>query len=147
MELVPLTHSVLRRRTMPVGRSYARDTIVKQMWDVMYKSGGVGLAAPQVGIPLAVAVIDCEGWKDVLVNPRVIKRDGTRLCYEGCLSLPGGRYAVRRAKGVTVEYETVDGTMKTVKARKSVLSQCLEHETDHLRGVLIDGRKPTEVSL
>ena len=146
MRLVPLDNPNLRAPAEVV-TSWTVGNIVDAMWDVMYANKGVGLAAPQVGLSMQIAVIDCEGWKDVLLNPRVIKRDGQRLCYEGCLSLPGGRFAVRRAKTVVVEYVNLNGEHKTVRARKSVLAQCLEHETDHLRGVLIDGKKPVGVIL
>ena len=146
MRLVPLDHPALRAPAEVV-LSWEVGNIVKAMWEVMYASKGVGLAAPQVGLSMQLAVIDCEGWKDVLLNPRVVKRDGSRLCYEGCLSLPGGRFAVRRAKTVVVEYVNLKGEHCTVRARKSVLAQCLEHETDHLRGVLIDGKKPIGVTL
>mgnify|MGYP001559869741 CR=1 FL=1 len=146
MRIVPLDHANLRQPAHVVA-SWEVGNIVKAMWEVMYDSKGVGLAAPQVGLSMQIAVIDCEGWKDVLLNPRVIKREGHRVCHEGCLSLPNARYAVRRAKSITVEYIGLDGQEHSVRARKSVLAQCLEHETDHLRGVLIDGGKPVEGAL
>lgn len=147
MRLVPSDHPNLRRQAETVLSWTAGEHIVKAMWEVMYANRGIGLAAPQVGLPLQIVVIDCEGFKDVLLNPRIIKRDGSRLCREGCLSLPNARYAVRRAKTVTVEYLGMDGQKHQVRARKSVLAQCFEHETDHLRGVLIDGKAPVEVAL
>lgn len=143
--LVDINHAFLR---LPAFRVLLFDNdgdseltrVADEMWKVMYAEKGIGLAAPQVGVPLALAVIDCEGFKDVLVNPTVVKRKGERLCFEGCLSLPGQRFPVRRAKNIEVEYQTLSGETKTIRARKSVLAQCLEHETDHLGGVLIDGR-------
>ena len=146
MRLVPTDNPNLRTPA-DVVLSWTVGNIVDAMWDVMYANGGIGLAATQCGIGLQIAVIDCEGWKEVLLNPRVVERKGERVCHEGCLSLPGKRFAVRRAKSITVEYLTLKGEHKTVKARKSILAQCLEHETDHLRGVLIDGGKPSGVVL
>lgn len=146
MQLVRADHPNLRRPAETV-TSWTVGNIVDAMWKVMYASGGIGLAAPQVGLAMQIAVIDCEGWKDVLLNPRVIRRGGSRLCHEGCLSLPGRRFAVRRAKTIAVEYTNMQGERCQIRARKSVLAQCLEHETDHLRGVLIDGKKPVGVIL
>lgn len=146
MNLVAPDHPKLRAPAEVV-TSWTVGNIVDAMWRVMYANNGIGLAAPQVGLNMQVAVIDCEGFKDVLLNPRVTERSGFRRCHEGCLSLPGRRYAVARSKRVTVEYVGLDGSKKTITAKKSVLAQCLEHETDHLRGILIDGQKPIGVVL
>jgi len=110
------------------------------MWAVMYRNKGIGLAAPQVGLYLTMAVIDCDGWKQVLINPVVIVKDGKRLCAEGCLSLPGERHTVYRAKTIEVEYTALDGHRYRVRERKNLLAQCLEHELDHTIGKLIDGK-------
>jgi peptide deformylase len=111
------------------------------MWQVMRDNKGIGLAAPQVGEALSIAVIDV-GTEPPLVmfNPTVISRDGRRVCTEGCLSLPGESHRVYRAKTIEVQYTDLNGDTFRVRARKNLLAQALEHECDHLRGVLIDGR-------
>jgi len=116
--------------------------IAEAMWKVMYEAGGIGLAAPQVGLSIRLAVIDCEGFKDVLINPVIIKREGNRRCVEGCLSLPGHQFAVYRSHRVCIEYTNLAGKRLKTRAGGNVLAQCFEHETDHLNGVLIDiGRR------
>jgi len=101
--------------------------------------GRVGLAAPQVGVSLRVTVICLpgEGEKDlILVNPEIVRRKGERLVSEGCLSIPGYVGDVLRAESVTVKGLDLAGKPVRIKAEE-LLSQALEHEIDHLNGVLI----------
>ena len=111
------------------------------MLEVLRKEGGIGLSANQVGLPLNMCVIDLEVNNPmILLNPRVIKTSTTKvLNKEGCLSLPGTVVSVERYKEVTVEYEDVTGKTKTVEA-KDILSYCLQHEIDHLNGILMINR-------
>lgn len=113
---------------------------VAEMFEVMHASGGVGLAAPQVGIARQIAVIDV-GEPLVLVNPRIVVRKGKRVVREGCLSLPGKHFNVRRHRFVVVQYLDVDGLNQSIAASDSLLAQVLEHEIDHLAGKMIDHRR------
>jgi peptide deformylase len=98
--------------------------------------GRVGLAAPQVGIPLRVIVIGLPEAEDIaLVNPEIVRHKGERLVTEGCLSIPGYFGVVKRAESVRVKGRDVRGKEIKVKADE-LLAQVLEHEIDHLNGVL-----------
>lgn len=114
--------------------------LVADMFESMYAASGVGLAAPQVGISQRLTVIDCSGGDDrsqqlVLLNPEVIARDGKQTGEEGCLSLPGFRADVTRALHVTVRAQNVAGDWFEVSGA-DLLARALQHEIDHLNGVL-----------
>lgn len=117
--------------------------VITDMFDIMRKSNGVGLAAPQVGIGYQLAVIDtgAPGERLVLINPTIAKSNGRRIMTEGCLSLPGEAHVVVRHRAIEVWYTDLDGKAQRLHARKSYLGQVIEHEIDHLQGVLIDGKK------
>lgn len=98
--------------------------------------GRAGLAAPQVGIPLRVIVIGMPEQEDIaLINPQIVRRKGERLINEGCLSVPGYIGEVKRAVSVTVKGRDQNGKEIRIKADE-LLAQALEHEIDHLNGVL-----------
>jgi peptide deformylase len=98
--------------------------------------GRAGLAAPQVGKSLRVIVIDVPGAENlVLINPEIVKRSGERLVTEGCLSVPGYYGEIKRAKSVTAKGRDASGKEIRIKADE-LLSQALEHEVDHLNGML-----------
>ncbi len=98
--------------------------------------GRVGLAAPQVGFPLRVIVIGLPEAEDiVLINPEIVRRKGERLIDEGCLSVPGYFGQVNRAESVTVKGRDQNGKAIRIKA-DGFLAQVLEHEIDHINGVL-----------
>jgi peptide deformylase len=100
------------------------------------KAYGVGLAAPQVGVSLRVVVIQMPQSEPlVLVNPEIVKRSGEREIEEGCLSIPGYRGMVRRSQVVTVKAHDRQGKEFRIKGDE-LLGQCLEHEIDHLNGIL-----------
>lgn len=111
------------------------------MLDILKKEGGIGLSANQVGLPFNMCVIDIEANNPmILLNPRVIKTSTDKKpSKEGCLSLPGAIVTVQRYKEVTVEYEDVTGETKEEIAT-GLLSSCLQHEIDHLNGVLMINR-------
>ena len=98
--------------------------------------GRAGLAAPQIGIPLRVIVIGIPEQKDiVLINPEIVRRKGERLVNEGCLSVPGYIGQVKRAESVTVKGRDQSGKEIRIRANE-LLAQALQHEIDHLNGVL-----------
>ncbi|HUS82143.1 MAG TPA: peptide deformylase [Dehalococcoidia bacterium] len=129
---------VLRRKTHAVKKIDASvQRLIDDMIDTMHAAHGVGLAAPQVGRSERVAVIHVpEEEVIVLVNPQIVKRSGERCVEEGCLSVPGYVAEVTRSEAVTVKALDREGRSIRVKATDDMLAQALEHEMDHLGGVL-----------
>lgn len=123
--------------------------IAKQMAQLMYKTHGVGIASPQVGLDIRLIVIDCEDeeyyGKDplVLVNPVIVERKGSAIeSSEGCLSLPGISVVVERSPYVRVRYYDLEGELWELEG-EGLLSMCLQHEIDHLDGkTLIEKATP-----
>ena len=110
--------------------------LIGNMIETMHSAGGVGLAAPQLGTPLRVIVIGIPGEEDIaLINPEVVRRSGERLVDEGCLSVPGYIGQIKRAESVKVKGRDQNGKKIRIKADE-LLAQALEHEIDHLNGVL-----------
>lgn len=106
------------------------------MIETMKAAPGLGLAAPQVGIPLRVIVIELPGKEPfALINPEIVRRSGEREVIEGCLSVPGYRGDIKRSLSVTVKGQNRQGKQVRMKA-KELLAQVLEHEMDHLNGIL-----------
>jgi len=98
--------------------------------------GRVGLAAPQVGVSLRVVVIGLPDEEDIiLINPEIVRRKGERLVNEGCLSIPGYVAEIKRAEAVTAKGLDLAGREVRVKGEE-LLAQALEHEVDHLNGIL-----------
>ena len=98
--------------------------------------GRVGLAAPQIGVPLRVIVIGIPEEEDIaIINPEIVRSRGERSIDEGCLSVPGYFGQIKRAESVTVKGRDQDGKEIRIKA-EGLLAQALEHEIDHLNGVL-----------
>ena len=144
MAIIPI-----RRAGDPVLREKARrirtvdKTILKlidDMWETMYDAPGVGLAAPQIGISLRLVVIDVndpEYEKIALVNPEIVKRSGERQCDEGCLSVPGFRGEITRSIKVTARgIDPYTGKEVRIKAEDDLMAEALEHEIDHVNGIL-----------
>jgi peptide deformylase len=114
--------------------------LIEDMFDSMYAAKGVGLAAPQIGIAKRLAVIDTttgedEGQKIVLINPEIVKMEGTQKSEEGCLSLPTFREQVNRPRKVTVRAQDVTGKEFEMTG-EDLLARAFLHETDHLNGKL-----------
>jgi peptide deformylase len=110
--------------------------LMKNMRETMHAASGVGLAAPQIGIPLRVIVIGLPEKEDfALINPQIVKKYGERVVNEGCLSVPGYVGELKRAVTVTVKGRDPTGKEVRIKA-KELLAQALQHEIDHLNGVL-----------
>jgi len=109
--------------------------LINDMLETMRAAQGVGLAAPQVGTLLRVIVVGVPEEEITLINPQVVRRKGERLVNEGCLSLPGYVGELKRAELVTVKGLNPDGKEIRIKAEE-LLAQALEHEIDHLNGVL-----------
>ena len=140
LELVNERNPVLHGRAAEVSEVDAtvRQTLA-DMERTMHDHGGVGLAAPQVGIPLRLIVVDAGGGRVKLVNPTVEKRAGDVRSTEGCLSLPGKRYIVHRSETVTVKGLDENGAPVTIEAG-GLKARALQHEIDHLDGFTIADR-------
>jgi peptide deformylase len=140
-EIRLLGDAVLRRKTVPVDRFDAElASFLEDLLETMYEADGVGLAAPQVGDSRRATVIDVSEERDgsrvlELVNPRILRSEGTISSEEGCLSIPGIAETIERAAEVEVEYHDRHGERKVV-AGTELLSRALQHEIDHLEGVL-----------
>jgi peptide deformylase len=128
---------VLRRKAKRISALDAKiQKLIDDMLETMPAASGVGLAAPQVGVSLRLVVIGLPGEEPmVLVNPEVVKRTGEREVDEGCLSVPGYRGKVKRSEAVTVKARDREWKQCRYKGTE-LLGQVLEHEIDHLNGVL-----------
>jgi peptide deformylase len=145
MKIVLHPNDVLTTPCQPVERvdDEVRQ-LVADMAETMYAAPGVGLAAPQVGVLLRVAVIDITPKDEpknllVLINPEIIAREGHIVWEEGCLSIPRVYEKIDRSKKVTVRALGVDGQPFEVTG-EGLLAVALQHELDHLDGVLFFDR-------
>ncbi len=144
-----LPDPILRQKTK---RVRTIDGSIKKMIADMLETlhadpGRVGLSANQVGIPLRMTVIGIPEQEDIiLINPQIIRRKGRRLVNEGCLSIPGYVGELYRAETVTAKGLGLDGKEIRIKA-EGLLAQALEHETDHLDGMVYIDRMESMDSL
>jgi peptide deformylase len=116
------------------------DQFLADMFESMYAAKGVGLAAPQIGFPRKIAVIDISNAENpadklVLINPAILRVEGKQEGEEGCLSIPGFREQVKRGKRVTVRAQDSTGEFFE-KTGEDLLARAFLHETDHLHGKL-----------
>ena len=138
---------VLRKVAKPVADLGSKtQELIQNMYETMYAAYGVGLAAPQVGVSLRLAVINVtpEERKNqfVIINPVIVKKEGKAVIEEGCLSLPGvGGAEFKRAAKVTVTALNEKGLPITITGG-GLLARALQHEIDHLDGKLIINRAP-----
>ncbi|MGH9159597.1 MAG: peptide deformylase [Vicinamibacteraceae bacterium] len=140
--------SVLHKSAGPVTTfDDALQALVENMIETMHEAPGVGLAAPQVGAPLRLMVIDLSMGRNpdeilVLANPEVVAREGVQRQREGCLSLPGFDARVRRPRRIVVRGLNHYGEPCTIEGT-NLLARVLQHELDHLDGTLyLDRLKP-----
>jgi peptide deformylase len=142
LQIVVVPDPILKARAKPVAAAEMDRVraLLPRMFTTMYQAPGIGLAAPQVGVGLRFAVVDLmpddKPEPIVLINPDVVARSkelATRE--EGCLSLPGQYADVTRPARVTVRYTDAGGAKRQIEA-DGLLAACLQHEIDHLDGVL-----------
>ncbi len=144
-DLLPILiapHKTLKTRARPVAAADA-DTVralIPRLFATMYAAPGIGLAAPQIGTLLRLAVVDLMPDEKpspiVLINPQVVAASKeTALREEGCLSLPGQYAEVERPAHVVIRYEDEAGARREIQAQ-GLLGACLQHEIDHLDGIL-----------
>lgn len=128
---------VLRKRAKEVsGLTQEHRNLLSEMAQLMYDSSGIGLAAPQVGVSESLIVVDIGQGLYKLVNPRIVRRQGSQVLEEGCLSVPGVCIKVRRAGKIKVIALDEEGKPFSIEA-EGLLSCVFQHEIDHLRGRLI----------
>jgi len=160
-EILTSEHPVLRQKAKKIKRVDAStQKLIDDMFDSMHEARGLGLAAPQIGKSLRVLIIEMpadetddsvealpddqrqvsySGEKYALVNPEIVKSEGEQFGEEGCLSIPGYVGKVRRAMKVTVK--ALDRKGKEVKVKgEGLLARALQHEIDHLDGILYTDR-------
>jgi|SRR5580658_4320711 peptide deformylase len=144
-QIVKYPDPVLSKKGAPVtdfGPELAQ--FVQEMWASMYAAHGIGLAAPQIGVSKRITVIDVS-FKEhpderiVLINPEIIEREGKQFEEEGCLSLPEIREKVQRAARVRVRAQDVNGEFFEAEGTE-LLARAMQHEIDHLDGVLFIDR-------
>jgi peptide deformylase len=144
-EIVKYPDPVLAKRGEPI-TEFDDDlkTLVEEMFESMYAAHGIGLAAPQIGLSMRLTVIDVNFKKDpadklVLINPEIVEREGKQYEEEGCLSLPEIREKIHRAAKVKVRAQNLEGEWFEVEGEE-LLARALQHEIDHLDGVLFIDR-------
>ena len=133
---------ILRQKSQPVN-TVGRDEqkLMNDMLDTMYAANGIGLAAIQIGVPKRIIVMDISRDKEnknpmYFVNPVIKNRDLEKSIYEeGCLSVPNQFAEVERPRNCEVEYINYDGKKELLKA-EGLLATCIQHEMDHLEGIL-----------
>jgi peptide deformylase len=120
------------------------DQVIDDMITAMHAAPGIGLAAPQIGVPLRICIVDLSAGRRaedlrVMINPEFVEREGTQLEEEGCLSLPGFTATVLRPKRATIRALDRQGREHVVEGRE-LLARALQHEIDHLDDTLFVDR-------
>lgn len=146
LQIIHYPHPTLRHVSKPLKRVDAElRSMIAEMFELMYDANGIGLAANQVDLPYRMFVLNLTGDPDVkeaeqvFINPVLTHRKGNSVHEEGCLSLPKLYADVRRAETVTVTAYDLSGVEQTYEA-KDLFSRAVQHETDHLDGVLFIDR-------
>lgn len=148
--ILPITiygHPVLRKVAQDIDKNYPDlEKFKEDMWQTMYYSDGVGLAAPQVGRSIRMFVIDCssfaeeepelEGFKKMFINAQIVEREGEEWAMsEGCLSIPGLNEDVKRPETITIEYYDENWEFHT-ETYSGYAARVIQHEYDHLEGIM-----------
>ncbi len=139
---------VLKKKAVPVKNiDAAVQRLVDDMVETMYAAPGIGLAAPQVGISQRIIVIDVSSQEEkvpliVLINPEIVEADGLVDSEEGCLSVPEYTAVIKRAERVVVKGLDIQGNPVEIEGTE-LLARALQHEIDHLDGILFVDRLST----
>lgn len=145
LKILTYPNQKLRRKSLPIKVDRHLSDIQKlidQMFKTMKFFNGVGLAAPQVGVGFRVIVVDIQDGKMeplALINPEIVKIDGEVETEEGCLSFPQMNGFIKRSQKIAVKYLDYNGEEKILEA-DGLLSICIQHEIDHLNGILFIDR-------
>jgi len=142
--IVVVGHPVLRQKARRVSQmDRALQKLIDDMIETMKVAPGVGLAAPQVGVPLRLAVLDVDDTITVIVNPEIVKSIGEVVLDEGCLSVPGFWGQLTRAERVSVKALDRNGKELRIRDAEGLFAQALQHEINHLDGQLYIDRMDT----
>ncbi|MCA9364877.1 MAG: peptide deformylase [Candidatus Moranbacteria bacterium] len=118
--------------------------LIKEMTDAMHKANGLGLAAPQVGKNIQLCIIEVKETIHVFINPKITSQSKEKVIFEeGCLSIPGTFIPIIRHEKITVRFTNQNGNAQKIKAT-GLLAIALQHELDHLNGILIEDRAKTQ---
>ncbi|MFU8843115.1 MAG: peptide deformylase [Bacteroidales bacterium] len=151
LPIVAYGHPTLRKVAAEIDRNYPNlDLLIHDMFETMYASSGVGLAAPQVNLSIRLMVIDAnpfaddipeaEGFKKVFINPYIIEEGGDEWTFnEGCLSIPDIREDVVRKQFIRIQYFDEHWNFHD-ETYSSVMGRIIQHEYDHLEGILFVDR-------
>ncbi|MDD2553933.1 MAG: peptide deformylase [Desulfotomaculaceae bacterium] len=135
-KIVEIGDEILKEKAKPVKSINANIIkLLDNMADTLYEAKGAGLAAPQIGVPKRVIVVDIGEGLYELVNPQIISTAGQETDVEGCLSIPGLIGDVTRAATIKVRYLDRHGKEKNLTA-EGLLARAMQHEIDHLEGIL-----------
>ncbi|MDL5512742.1 peptide deformylase [Arenibacter sp. M-2] len=154
LPIVAYGDPVLRKVADDIDKDFPRfEELVANMWDTMYNANGVGLAAPQIGLPIRLFLVDTtpfaddddlteeeqsalKGFRKVFINARIEEETGTEWAFnEGCLSIPDVREDVSRKDTITISY--LDENFKSYKETyNGLLARVIQHEYDHIEGIL-----------
>ncbi len=140
---------VLKKKASDISKKYPKlDELIANMYETMYASHGVGLAAPQIGLSIRLFVVDASAFddeevkdfKEVFINSVIKEEEGELWKFnEGCLSIPTVREDVQRKKVLHIEYYDQDWNLKK-KTFKGVAARIIQHEYDHIEGILFVDR-------
>ena len=137
---------ILRKKAVPVTTMLDLSSITEEMSRVRQESGGIGLAAPQIGHSIRIINIVFRGKEYTIFNPYIQHKKGAIKMFEGCLSVPDGIYQVTRPQTLTLFGTDAHGKPIKLKCKYPEESATAEHEVDHLDGILID-KKGTFISV
>lgn len=140
--VVHIPEPVLHEKTQQIADPLAESIqeLIPEMFSTMHKAHGIGLAAPQIGKNLAIAVIEIKHKRYVLINPVLSCVSDEKIIFdEGCLSIPGKEFPIVRSNLVTVRYFDENGKKSKIKT-DGLLAIALQHEIDHLNGIVIADR-------
>lgn len=145
LKIVTFGDPVLRQKAKPVTVFHSKlNILIDSMSKTLYlRDDGAALAAPQVGVLKRIVVMDYEDEYLELVNPEILESSGEQTGFEGCLSFPGWFGSVKRAETIKVKYQDRTGKEHLIE-RSGNLARCLQHEIDHLDGVLFIDRVSEE---
>ena len=154
LPIVAYGDSVLRKKAKDIDSKYPKlDELIGNMWDTMYNAHGVGLAAPQIGLPIRLFLVDTtpfaddedlspeeqkalDGFKKVFINAKIEQEEGEEWDFnEGCLSIPEVREDVKRKPTITITYQDEDFKTYT-ETYDGLLARVIQHEYDHIEGIL-----------
>ncbi|MDQ7031882.1 MAG: peptide deformylase [Desulfonauticus sp.] len=145
LKILTYPHPILKKKSIPIAQIDENiKSLVKQMATTMYENKGIGLAAPQIGQNIRLITVDISGPEKrenllTLINPQIIEKSGETESEEGCLSVIGYRAKVKRAAKVKVVAQNLEADRIEIEA-DDLLAICLQHEIDHLEGILFIDR-------